>query len=103
MSDIRLCFRFRYNTSDHPIPFHKAQDLGKAPKNLGGGPAPDIEDAYDVSYSLYSICLFSLMMLFSLRTMLLSQYLNDSKKKSPDDISNDKLIKTKKAKGKGKK
>jgi hypothetical protein len=28
---------------------------------------------------------------------------DDSKKKSPDDISNDKLIKTKKAKGKGKK
>lgn len=33
---------------EHPIPFHKAQDLGKVPKKLGGGPAPDIEDAFDV-------------------------------------------------------
>jgi replication factor C subunit 1 len=34
---------------DHPIPFHKATDLGKVPKRLGGGPAPDLDDVFDVS------------------------------------------------------
>jgi len=29
------------------MPFHKAQDLGKVPKKLAGGPAPDIEEAYE--------------------------------------------------------
>ncbi|KAJ7229198.1 replication factor RFC1 C terminal domain-containing protein [Mycena pura] len=37
-----------YNSSEHPIPFYKATDLGKAPKKLAGGPAPDIEDAFEV-------------------------------------------------------
>lgn len=36
----------KYNSSEHPIPFHKAQDLGKVPKKLAGGPAPDLEEAY---------------------------------------------------------
>ena len=40
---------------DHPIPFHKATDLGKAPKKLGGGPAPDLEDVFDVSVSGISL------------------------------------------------
>ena len=40
------CPEFRYNSSEHPIPFHKAQDLGKVPKKLAGGPAPDLEEAY---------------------------------------------------------
>lgn len=39
---------FRYNASEHPIPFYKAVDLGKAPKKLAGGPAPDLEEAFDV-------------------------------------------------------
>ena len=78
--------------------------MGKAPKKLGGGPAPDIEDAYDVSCSWYSIC--------SIVTHLILQLADedpdpvsddDKKKKSPDDVSNDKLIKAKKTKGKGKK
>jgi hypothetical protein len=38
----------KYNSQDHPIPFHKAQDLGKVPKKLAGGPAPDLEEAFDV-------------------------------------------------------
>ncbi|KAJ7265994.1 replication factor RFC1 C terminal domain-containing protein [Mycena haematopus] len=38
----------KYNASDHPIPFYKASDLGKVPKKLAGGPAPDIEDAFEV-------------------------------------------------------
>jgi replication factor C subunit 1 len=39
----------KYNSRDHPIPFHKAQDLGRVPKKLAGGPAPDLEEAFDVS------------------------------------------------------
>lgn len=38
----------RYNASEHPIPFYKAIDLGKAPKKLAGGPMPDLEEAFDV-------------------------------------------------------
>jgi hypothetical protein len=42
----------RYNAKEHPIPFHKAADLGKAPKKLAGaGPAPDLEDAFEVCHS----------------------------------------------------
>jgi len=39
----------RYNSGDHPVPFYKAQDLGKLPKKLATEPAPDLEEAYDVS------------------------------------------------------
>lgn len=39
----------RYNSREHPVPFHKAQDLGKLPKKLAAEPAPDLEEAYDVS------------------------------------------------------
>lgn len=42
---------YRYNSRDHPIPFHKAQDLGKAPKKIAAaGPLPDLEEALDVSH-----------------------------------------------------
>jgi replication factor C subunit 1 len=36
----------RYNSREHPIPFHKAVDMGKLPKKLAGEPAPDLEEAY---------------------------------------------------------
>ena len=39
----------RYNSRVHPVPFHKAQDLGKVPKKLAAETAPDLEEAYDVS------------------------------------------------------
>ena len=39
----------RYNSRDHPVPFHKAQDLGKLPKKIAAEPAPDLEEAHDVS------------------------------------------------------
>ena len=38
----------RYNTSTHPIAFHKATDLGKIPQKISGPAAPDLEEAYDV-------------------------------------------------------
>ena len=40
----------RYNANAHPIPFHKAQDLGKAPKKIAAEPAPDCEEAFNVSF-----------------------------------------------------
>ncbi|KZV77014.1 DNA replication factor C, large subunit [Peniophora sp. CONT] len=45
----KTAFTKKYNSRDHPIPFHRAQDLGKAPKRIAdAGPAPDLEEAYDV-------------------------------------------------------
>ncbi|KAJ3561256.1 hypothetical protein NP233_g10305 [Leucocoprinus birnbaumii] len=43
---VKSSFTKKYNASEHPIPFHKAQDLGKVPKKLAGGPAPDLEEAF---------------------------------------------------------
>ena len=48
----------RYNSSEHPIPFHKAHEFGKVPKKLAGGPAPDIEDAFEVRRRLRTTVLF---------------------------------------------
>ncbi|KAG2121607.1 replication factor RFC1 C terminal domain-containing protein [Suillus clintonianus] len=44
----KTSFTKKYNSTDHPIPFHKATDLGKVPKKLAGGPAPDLEDVFDL-------------------------------------------------------
>ena len=42
--------RRRYNSKEHPIAYHKAQDLGKLPKKISdAGPAPDLEEAFEVS------------------------------------------------------
>ncbi|KAI5120719.1 hypothetical protein M0805_006426 [Coniferiporia weirii] len=38
----------KYNAGEHPVPFHKAQEFGKVPKKLAGGPAPDLEEAFDL-------------------------------------------------------
>ncbi|PPQ66601.1 hypothetical protein CVT24_006912 [Panaeolus cyanescens] len=69
----------KYNSTEHPVPFHKAQDLGKAPKKLAGGPAPDFEDAFvedDVEEASE----------------------DESKNKDSDDITKDSLIKAPKKK-----
>ncbi|KAG2014211.1 purine nucleotide binding protein [Coprinopsis cinerea AmutBmut pab1-1] len=44
----KSAFTRKYNATEHPIPFHKATDLGKAPKKLAGGPAPDLEEVFEV-------------------------------------------------------
>lgn len=44
----KTSFTKKYNSMDHPIPFHKATDLGKVPKKLSGGPAPDQEDVFEL-------------------------------------------------------
>ncbi|CAA7269165.1 unnamed protein product [Cyclocybe aegerita] len=70
----KTAFTRKYNSSEHPIPFHKAQDLGKAPKKLAGGPAPDLEEAYvdDVIEEASD---------------------DETKSKASDDITKDSLIK----------
>ncbi|KAF9457260.1 replication factor RFC1 C terminal domain-containing protein [Collybia nuda] len=74
----------KYNASEHPIPFHKAQDLGKVPKKLAAGPAPDLEEAFDMDDVVDDVS-------------------DDEKQKKTDDIANDKLIKAaKKSKAKAK-
>lgn len=42
----KTSFTKKYNASEHPVPFYKALDLGKAPKKLSGAPAPDLEEAF---------------------------------------------------------
>lgn len=71
----------RYKSSEHPIPFHKAQDLGKIPKKLAGGPAPDIEDAFEVDDDVED-----------------EEPSEDEKDDEKDDVKHDKLIKAPKQK-----
>ncbi|TFK71392.1 DNA replication factor C, large subunit [Pluteus cervinus] len=75
----------KYNSTEHPIPFHKAEDLGKAPKKLASaGPKPDVEDAFEADD-------------------IAEENSDDEKKPSnSDDPFSDKLVQSKKAKGKGK-
>ncbi|KAL7281894.1 hypothetical protein ACG7TL_003360 [Trametes sanguinea] len=48
-TNTKTSFTKKYNARDHPVAFHKAQDLGKVPKKLAAaGPAPDLEEAFDV-------------------------------------------------------
>jgi replication factor C subunit 1 len=77
----------RYNAVEHPIPFHKATDLSKI-KKLASQNAPDLEDAYEVDEEIPPS--------------------DEEQDVEDDDISKDKLFKTKKGKaaagedGKGK-
>ncbi|KAG6906768.1 hypothetical protein DXG01_012244 [Tephrocybe rancida] len=69
----------KYNAAEHPIPFHKGQDIGK-PKKLAGGPAPDLDEVYDLD------------------DVIEDASDDEKEKKSPDDISKDKLIQVSKKK-----
>lgn len=82
---VKTALTRKYNSTEHPIPFHKAHDLGKVPKKLAAGPAPDLEEAFDMDD-------------------IVDDASDDEKpKKNPDDISNDKLIQTGKKGAKGSK
>ncbi|KAF8122796.1 replication factor RFC1 C terminal domain-containing protein [Boletus edulis] len=74
----KTSFTKKYNASEHPIPFYKAMDLGKAPKKLAGGPAPDLEEAFDVDDEIPDASD------------------DETKKGDEDEISRDKLISTSK-------
>jgi replication factor C subunit 1 len=73
----------RYNSSEHPIAFHKASELGlKTTKKIAKGEVPDVEEAID-----------------------LDDEAGDEEPEQPvddDDISKDKLIKGTTGKGKAK-
>ncbi|KAL4241253.1 Replication factor C subunit 1 [Abortiporus biennis] len=74
----------KYNAGDHPVAFHKAVALGKSAKKLAAvGPAPDLEDAYEVDDEL--------------------EEESEDKTNGDDDVSQDSLIKVPKktAKAKG--
>ncbi|KAF6743059.1 purine nucleotide binding protein [Ephemerocybe angulata] len=73
-------FTRKYNAGDHPIPFHKATDLGKAPKKLAAGPAPDIEDAFEADNEVPD------------------EVDDDKSKEDPEDVTKDSLIKMSKKK-----
>ncbi|KAF9494490.1 DNA replication factor C, large subunit [Pleurotus eryngii] len=77
----KTAFTRKYNSVEHPIPFHKAFDLGKVPKKLAAsGPAPDIEDAFDLDDEVAEVS-------------------DDEKEdKSADDITKDKLVRVAKKK-----
>lgn len=94
-----FCFYLRYNSTEHPIPFHKAQDLGKVPKKLPGGPAPDLEEAY--------VSLLNIQELLYVDNVLYPHQVDDviedasddeSKTKDDNDLKNDSLIKAPKKK-----
>ncbi|KAF8550274.1 RFC1-domain-containing protein [Imleria badia] len=59
---------------------HAAMELGKAPKKLAGGPAPDLEEASDVDDEIPDACD------------------DEAEKREEDDISADKLISASKPK-----
>ncbi|KAJ3873504.1 replication factor RFC1 C terminal domain-containing protein [Lentinula edodes] len=81
----KTTFTRKYNSSEHPIPFHKATDLGKASKKLAAEQVPDLEEAFDFDEVVEDA--------------------SDDEKNTKDieDISHDKLIQTsKKARATGK-
>ncbi|KAK2465145.1 hypothetical protein APHAL10511_002837 [Amanita phalloides] len=79
-SGTKAAFTRKYNSTEHPIAFHKAQELGKVAKKLAGGPAPDLEEAYEVD------------------DVVDDASDDEKKRKNEDDISGDKLIQAPKKK-----
>ncbi|KAI0637521.1 replication factor RFC1 C terminal domain-containing protein [Trametes polyzona] len=79
----KTSFTRKYNSRDHPVAFHKAEALGKAPKKLAAvGPAPDLEEAFDVDDEVV-------------------EEAEEEKEDASDDApENDSLIKKPKVKGK---
>jgi len=74
----------KYNAKEHPIPFHKSQDLGKVPKKIAGEPAPDLEEAFDLDADVGG------------------DSEDEKRENGSNDISNDKLIQPTKKKTKAK-
>ncbi|KAL5512207.1 hypothetical protein ACEPAG_3492 [Sanghuangporus baumii] len=86
-SATKSAFTRKYNSTEHPVPFHKAQEFGKVPKKIVAEPAPDLEEAFDLDDDVDEE--------------------PEQKDEEDEDISKDSLIKTAsggvgKGKGKGK-
>ncbi|KAF8607490.1 DNA replication factor C, large subunit [Ceratobasidium sp. AG-I] len=45
---VKAAFTRKYNSTDHPIPFHKAQEFGKPSTKIAAEAPPDHEDVFDV-------------------------------------------------------
>ncbi|KAG8720285.1 hypothetical protein FRC08_000645 [Ceratobasidium sp. 394] len=45
---VKAAFTRKYNSGDHPIPFHKAQEFGKPSTKLAAEAPPDHEDVFEV-------------------------------------------------------
>ncbi|KAG8742351.1 hypothetical protein FRC10_001632 [Ceratobasidium sp. 414] len=45
---VKAAFTRKYNSSDHPIPFHKAQEFGKPSTKIAAEAPPDHEDVFEV-------------------------------------------------------
>ena len=83
-------FKNRHNTSEHPIPFHKAQDLGKIPKKL------DTCGELVNFFSRYSVDSVE-----QVDDVIDDVSEDEAKEKGSDDVTRDSLIKpSKKAKAK---
>ncbi|THH17585.1 hypothetical protein EW146_g3254 [Bondarzewia mesenterica] len=65
----------KYNAREHPIAFHR-QELGKVPKKLAGGPAPDLEEAFEADEDVGDDL----------------EEDNNKKGRDPNNIANDSLI-----------
>ena len=92
----------RYYAGEHPVPFHKAQEFGKAPKKLSGGPAPDLEDVFDVR----DLFLCPMIQILTFQRQLeddVEEEVDVKDDEGSEDVSKDSLIKEAKGKGKGKK
>ncbi|KAI0788071.1 replication factor RFC1 C terminal domain-containing protein [Fomes fomentarius] len=77
----KTAFTKKYKARDHPVAFHKAEALGKAPKKIAAaGPAPDLEEAFDVDDEV-------------------PEAEEDEKEEIDDKPENDSLIKAPKQKG----
>ncbi|KAF8185193.1 purine nucleotide binding protein [Pholiota molesta] len=81
----------KYNSTEHPIPFHKAEDLGKMAKRLPGGPAPDLEEAY-VSI-LFGIFARDSNSNTTQVDDIVEELSDDDSNKDAEDVTKDKLIK----------
>ncbi|KAG9048251.1 hypothetical protein FS837_000387 [Tulasnella sp. UAMH 9824] len=77
---VKTAFTRKYNSSDHPVAFHKATLFGTKAKAIAAGPAPDVEDAYDVEDESLAV------------------EADENDDEENEDISKDKLIKESKPK-----
>jgi replication factor C subunit 1 len=89
-------FAIRYNSSEHPVAFHRGTDLGAPIKKIAARDAPDVEEAFDVRPLTLPVCL-SLWTRSQLEDEILDDE-EDIKPKAKDKGINDKLVKEKKPK-----
>lgn len=77
----KTSFTKKYNSLDHPVAFHKADDLSKAPKKLVAEQLPDLEEAFELDEPV-------------------EEEKEEKPSKDPTGISDDKLLKVGGRKGK---